>query len=59
MGSNPAVHQRFGMVGELVSFFLTQKRWWMLPVISVLLLLGVLVVFAESSAIAPFLYTLF
>ena len=59
MSLNPEAPQRFGMVGELFSFFITQKRWWMLPVISVLLLLGIFVLLAESSAIAPFLYTLF
>jgi uncharacterized membrane protein YqhA len=51
--------ERFGIVGELFEFFLTQKRWWMVPVIMVLLLMGVFMLFAQGSAIAPFLYTLF
>jgi hypothetical protein len=51
--------RRFGIVGELFSFFLGHKRWWMLPMITVLLLLGVFILLAQSSAIAPFLYTLF
>jgi Family of unknown function (DUF5989) len=51
--------RRFGIVGELFSFFLTNKRWWMLPMITVLFLLGVVILLAQSSAIAPFIYTLF
>ncbi len=51
--------RRFGVVGELFSFFLNHKRWWLLPMIFVLLLLGVLMILAQSSVIAPFIYTLF
>lgn len=51
--------RRLGIAGELLSFFMSHKRWWMLPMIIVLLLIGVLLVLAESSAIAPFIYTLF
>jgi hypothetical protein len=51
--------RRFGIAGELFSFFLTHKHWWMLPMITVLLLLGVFMILAQSSVIAPFIYTLF
>lgn len=51
--------RRFGIAGELVSFFMANKRWWLLPMIFVLLLLGVTLILAQSSAIAPFIYTLF
>lgn len=51
--------RRFGIAGELVSFFMSHKRWWMLPMICVLLLLAVTLILAQSSAIAPFIYTLF
>lgn len=41
-------------------FFLKErKKFWLLPMIIVFLLFGVLLVFAESSALAPFIYTLF
>lgn len=53
------VVRRFGIAGELLSFFVNNKRWWMLPMIIVLLLTGVLLILAQSSAIAPFIYTLF
>ncbi len=51
--------RRFGIAGELVSFFWDNKRWWMLPIIIALLLAGVLILLAQSSVIAPFIYTLF
>jgi uncharacterized membrane protein len=48
-----------GIAGELLQFFWQRKWWWLTPMILVLLLFGVLVLFAQSSAIAPFIYTLF
>jgi hypothetical protein len=51
--------RRFTIVGELLSFLMANKRWWMLPMIGALLLFGILLVVAQSSAIAPFIYTLF
>jgi len=50
---------RMGIVGELLGFFWHHKWWWLTPMILVLLLFGALVIFAQSSAIAPFIYTLF
>jgi len=48
-----------GIVSELVWFFWHHKWWWLTPMILVLMLFGVLIVFAQSSAVAPFIYTLF
>jgi len=50
---------RTGIVGELFSFFWHNKWWWLTPMILVLMIFGGLIVFAQSSAIAPFIYTLF
>jgi hypothetical protein len=50
---------RMGIMGELLLFFYHNKWWWLIPMIAMLLLFGLLVVFAQSSAIAPFIYTLF
>jgi hypothetical protein len=50
---------RFRVVGELFSFFWTKKRRWIVPMLVALFLIGMLVVLAQSSAIAPFIYTLF
>ena len=51
--------RRFGIAGELLSFFAAHKRWWLLPMVVVLFLLGAFILLAQSSAIAPFIYTLF
>ncbi len=44
---------------ELWDFMRVRKKYWLLPIIVLLLFLGFLIVFSESSAIAPFIYTLF
>jgi hypothetical protein len=59
MGIIKTAGRRFGIAGELLNFFMSNKRWWMVPMITVLLLFGILMVLAQSSAIAPFIYTLF
>ncbi|MFQ5899669.1 MAG: DUF5989 family protein [Candidatus Methylomirabilia bacterium] len=50
---------RFGIASELLHFFWQNKWWWLTPMIVVLLLFGGLIMFAQTSAIAPFIYTLF
>lgn len=44
---------------EFWQFLKVRKRYWLLPIVIVLLLFSVLIVFSESSAIAPFIYALF
>jgi hypothetical protein len=44
---------------DLWDFLKVRKKWWLLPIIIVLLLVGVLIVFGSGSAVAPFVYTLF
>jgi hypothetical protein len=51
--------RRVGIVGELFSYFSVGKHWWVLPILVLLVVAGVLIVLAQSSAIAPFIYTLF
>ena len=48
-----------GTVGELVSFFWRRKRFWLIPFVEMLLLLGVLILVGEVTGVAPFIYTLF
>ena len=59
MGFLKVSRRRFGIAGELLGFFFANKRYWLVPMIIVLLLFGVLIVLAQSSVIAPFIYTLF
>ena len=47
-----------GIVGEFVEFLLHNKKWWLTPIILVLLLVGLLLVLGGTGA-APFIYTLF
>jgi hypothetical protein len=44
---------------EFWEFLKVRKRYWLLPIVVLLLLFGALIVFTESSAIAPFIYALF
>jgi len=44
---------------ELWSFMRVRKKFWLIPLIIIMLLLGVIIVLAEGSAITPFIYTLF
>lgn len=50
---------KFGIMSELFSFLWEQKLWWMIPMMSVFLIFGLLLVFTQGSALAPFIYTLF
>lgn len=47
------------LVSELWSFMKVRKKFWLLPILIVLGLFGVLIVLAQGSAIAPFIYTIF
>ena len=54
-----AGERRSGALHELWDFLRTNKRWWLTPIVIVLVLLGALIVFSQGSAVAPFIYTLF
>ena len=47
------------LVKELWSFMRVRKKWWLLPVLVVLVAVSALLVFAQGSALAPFIYTIF
>lgn len=49
---------RRGLIGDFWQFLLQNKKWWLLPIILILLLFGLLVLMS-GSALAPFIYTLF
>ena len=50
---------KLGSVKELFGFLRREKKWWLIPLVLVLVLLAGLIIFAQSSAIAPFLYPFF
>jgi hypothetical protein len=47
------------VLSELWQFLRQEKKYWLVPVVVVFVLFGLLMVFAQSSAVAPFIYTLF
>ena len=50
---------RMGIFRELLAFLWERKLWWLAPMVVILILFGLFLVFAQSSAIAPFIYSLF
>lgn len=59
MGFFRTAGERFGIARELFAFFWSNKRWWMTPILITLGLFAILLILAQSSAVAPFIYTFF
>lgn len=47
------------IIAELWAFVRARKKFWLIPILLVMLILGGLIVLAQGSAVAPFIYTLF
>lgn len=47
------------LLKELAAYMTARKKWWLLPVIAILLMVGGLLVLVQGTAIAPFIYTVF
>jgi len=54
-----SIKERLRIFGEFWYFLKTSKRWWLGPILIFLIMLSLLIVFTESSALAPFIYSLF
>ena len=50
---------KLSILKEFWDFLKARKKWWLAPIVIFLILLGALIFFTQSSAIAPFIYTLF
>ena len=48
-----------GVLGEVLVFLWERKLWWMIPMVALLVMLGLVIIFASASGIGPFIYTLF
>lgn len=48
-----------GVISELWMFLKERKKWWLAPILVVLVLVSALLVFAQTSVLAPFIYTIF
>ena len=49
----------FGIMGGFLGFLWQRKLWWLIPMVTLLMLFGTLMVIATTSGIGPFIYTLF
>jgi uncharacterized membrane protein YjdF len=47
------------VIVEFIEFLKHEKKYWLMPIVVVFVLFGLLIVFSQSSAVAPFIYTLF
>ncbi|MEX2030647.1 MAG: DUF5989 family protein [Anaerolineales bacterium] len=47
------------VVGELFGYLWKQRLWWLIPMVALLMVFGLLIIFASSSGVGPFIYTLF
>jgi hypothetical protein len=50
---------KLSILAEFWEFLKVRKKWWLAPIVLVLILLGALIVLSEGSAVAPFIYTIF
>ena len=59
--SNPKAKspRRFYLMRDLWSFMSERKKWWLLPIVIMLILVGILIVVGQSSSLSPFIYALF
>jgi hypothetical protein len=51
--------RRSGLLSELWLFMKVRKKWWLVPLILLMVMIGSLLVFAQGSVLAPFIYTIF
>ena len=58
--SNPSgPDSKITLIAEFWDFLKTRKKWWLGPIVFIMLLMSLLIVLPEGSAVAPFIYTLF
>jgi len=50
---------KLAILREFWDFLKVRKKWWLTPIVLVMVLLGALLVFSQGSAVSPFIYTLF
>jgi uncharacterized protein involved in exopolysaccharide biosynthesis len=58
MGVISSTKNKLQTAGELFGFF-GKRRWWILPIVITVVLLGVLLIVGEATSLAPFIYTMF
>ena len=59
MTNQPDPDSKLSIISEFWDFLKTRKKWWLGPIVLIMMLMGLLIVLTEGSAVAPFIYTLF
>ncbi|OGL39954.1 MAG: hypothetical protein A2042_00350 [Candidatus Schekmanbacteria bacterium GWA2_38_11] len=59
MSFSENLKDKFSIFSELWQFMKVRKKWWLGPILLILLILSLLIVFTEGSALAPFIYAIF
>jgi hypothetical protein len=59
MSYPPDFDSKFAILSEFSDFLKTRKKLWLVPIVFIMLLMSMLIVLTEGSAVAPFIYTLF
>lgn len=59
MGVVKSFASKLGIFSELLFFLWKRKLWWLIPMIIILVLFGLLLIFTQTSSVAPFIYSLF
>jgi hypothetical protein len=59
MSHPPDSDSKLAILADFWDFFKTRKKWWLAPILFIMLLMIMLIVLTEGSAVAPFIYTLF
>jgi len=59
MNNQPDPDSKLSIISEFWDFLKTRKKWWLGPIVLIMLVMGLLIVLTEGSAVAPFIYTLF
>ena len=50
---------KISILKELFEFLINNKKWWLMPIVLILVMFGTIIVLAEGSALAPFIYAIF
>ena len=59
MSYPPDFDSKFAILAEFFDFLKTRKKWWLGPIVFIVLLMSMFIILTEGSAVAPFIYTLF
>ena len=59
MSQEEIIVSKLSILVEFLQFLKYRKKWWLIPIVVLLVLLGALLVLSEGSVLAPFIYTLF